>query len=251
MPRLPVCVPSQFRIIAHRGASGYAPENTLAAFRLAERMGSAEIELDVRFTRDRRLVICHDETLARYGYPDLRVGELKMDELLKLDMGSWFSPYLYAGERLLAFETLLDVFRDRFIYHVELKAPGKGMPEAVLEMLSNRHLQNLAVITSFHFEPLALIRNLAPKMRLGWLIRAGQFCHENLERAATAEFFQICPAAREVDKEAVASAHRYVPEVRAHSVKGLAEMMQVVDADCDGLTINWPDWLIHEKKDPL
>jgi glycerophosphoryl diester phosphodiesterase len=235
--------------MAHRGASGYAPENTLAAFRLAERMGATEIELDVQFTQDRQLVICHDENLARYGYPDLRVEELNMKELLALDMGSWFSPYLYAGERMLAFDTLLKVFHDHFIYHVEMKNPVKGMPKAVLETLSNRRLQDQAVITSFHFEPLTLVRNLAPNMRLGWLIPPGQFRRTNMERAATAKFFQICPPAKSVNKEAVTTAHRYVPEVRAHSVKGLAEMIQVIEAGCDGLTINWPDWLIHKKGD--
>ena len=80
--KLPIVVPSGFRIIAHRGASGYAPENTLSAFLLAERMGATEVELDVRFSKDKRLVICHDETLDRFGYPGVKVADLTARDLL-------------------------------------------------------------------------------------------------------------------------------------------------------------------------
>ena len=112
MTKLPVRVPVGFRIIAHRGASGYAPENTLAAFRLAERMGVTEIELDVQFSKDRQLVICHDPVLDRYGYPGLRVADSTLDELLTLDMGSWFSPYFL---RFTSFNLFFMVFRGYFV----------------------------------------------------------------------------------------------------------------------------------------
>ena len=95
---LPVHVRRGFRIIAHRGASGYAPENTMIAFQLAERMGATEFELDVQFSKDKQVVICHDSVLTRYGHSDLRLADLTLSELLKLDMGSWFSPFFYRGE---------------------------------------------------------------------------------------------------------------------------------------------------------
>ena len=101
MPQLPIVVPSSFRIIAHRGASGYAPENTLSSLLLAERMGASEVELDVRFSKDEKLMICHDESLDRFGYPETRVGDRMATDLATLDMGSWFSPYLYRGETMM------------------------------------------------------------------------------------------------------------------------------------------------------
>ena len=78
--KLPIKVPRDFRIIAHRGASGYAPENTLAAFRLAEKMGVKEVELDVWLSKDNHIVLCHDGALDRYGYPGLHVKDLQLDE---------------------------------------------------------------------------------------------------------------------------------------------------------------------------
>ena len=115
---LPLQVPKGFRIVAHRGASGYAPENTLAAFRLAAQIGVNEIELDIRFSKDRHIVICHDRTLDRYGYPGLKVSDLTLDDLMSLDMGSWFSPFLYGGERMLTLELLFEIFQDRLVTRI-------------------------------------------------------------------------------------------------------------------------------------
>ena len=85
MTDTPIRVPRGFRIIAHRGASGYAPENTMAAFRLAERMGAREIEFDLQLTKDGHMVVVHDTVLDRYGYPGLRVAEMTLRDLKQLD----------------------------------------------------------------------------------------------------------------------------------------------------------------------
>ncbi|TET86161.1 MAG: glycerophosphodiester phosphodiesterase [Anaerolineales bacterium] len=246
MVRLPVKVPASFRIIAHRGASGYAPENTLAAFRLAEEMGVSEVELDLQFSKDRQLILCHDRSLDRYGYPDMRVVDLTLDELLELDIGSWYSPHLFGGERLITLETLLGHFGRHFTYHVELKAPMEGMVESVLKILAAHNLSGQAIITSFSFNTLGAVRKLAPDMNVGWLVKVNGLSGNNIARAAKAGFFQICPRADGTNRENVLAAHSSIPEVRAHSVLGVPEMLQAIEAGCDGLTLNWPDWLIHE-----
>ena len=83
-----------FHIIAHRGASGYAPENTMASFRRAVAMGATEVETDVAFTKDGKLVLFHDETLERTtngtGLPE----DFTLAELQRLDAGSWHDPKL-------------------------------------------------------------------------------------------------------------------------------------------------------------
>src|SRR3712207_5799493 len=125
---LPIAVPANFRIIAHRGASAYAPENTHAAFALAARMGVHEIELDAQLTLDGQVAICHDSTLDRYGHGPQRVEEMEWAELAKLDMGSWFSPFLFAGERMLTLDDLFATYASGFIYHVELKGAAAALP---------------------------------------------------------------------------------------------------------------------------
>ena len=84
----PIAVPDSFRIIAHRGASGYAPENTVAAFDLAREMGAVEVETDTQLTTDGAVVLCHDHNLDRFGHPDRVVETSSSQELMNLDMGS-------------------------------------------------------------------------------------------------------------------------------------------------------------------
>ena len=124
---LPITVPSGFRIIAHRGASAYAPENTAAAFTLAHEIGVDEVETDAQLTPDGEVVLCHDRALARYGHGDAVVEETPWAKLAALDMGSWFSPHLYGGERMWRLDDLFSAYGDRFTYHVELKGAAAGL----------------------------------------------------------------------------------------------------------------------------
>ncbi len=244
--RLPLTVPKNFRIIAHRGASGYAPENTLAAFRLAEEMGATEIELDVWLSRDNHIVINHDGRLDRYGYPGLHVTELELEALLELDMGSWFSPHLFAGEQVLTLEALLRQFRKRFIYHVEIKEPLPGLVGKLLATIDAHGLENRVIITSKHIDALVEVRTSAPQIRTGWLVAPGGFLRETIDRAADAGFYQLCPPAGDTDKAMVKAAHTRLTEVRAWAISGIKPALQAIESGCDGFTVNWPDWFVHQ-----
>ena len=250
MTALPVRVPETFRTIAHRGASGYAPENTMAAFMLAAQMAATEIELDIQFSKDNQLMICHDPELSRYGHPGKHVLALTRDELQVLDMGAWFAGGKYAGETMPTLDQLFEKFATQFTYHVEIKTPAPGLASAILDCINTHKLASQTFVTSFHFDALAEFASLnsnAKNIPLGWLVRDNAFTAENIGRAAEAGFSQFCPLAREVTQERVAEAHRRLSEVRAHSVKNKTDMMRVIETGCDGLTINWPDWLTHEE----
>jgi len=243
MPQLPIVVPPSFRIIAHRGASGYAPENTLSSFLLAERMGATEVELDVRFSKNKKLMICHDESLDRFGHPGVKVCDRTAMALAALDMGAWFSPYLYRGERMMRLDTLFCVFGERFTYHVEMKENAPALPEALLRVILDHHLQERIIVTSKYFHLLEEMLRLNPDLRVGWLV--AQLTPENVQHAAESGFFQICPRTDGVDRERVSAANEILPEVRAHHVSSIADALWAVESGCTGVTINWPDWLIH------
>ena len=108
-------------VIAHRGASSYAPENTLAAFDLALHMGCRHLELDVDFTRDGHIVVIHDETVDRTTNGTGPVGSHTLAELRALDAGSWFGPQ-FAGERIPMFAEVLERYHGRAHLHTEIKA---------------------------------------------------------------------------------------------------------------------------------
>jgi len=246
---LPLAAPAGFRVIAHRGASAYAPENTLSAFALAVRMGARDIELDAQLSGDGRVVICHDEVLTRYGHGDLRVAELTLAELQALDMGAWFSPFLYAGERMLTLDALFAVFGARLTYHLELKSHQEALAAAVWAEIRRHGLAGRVVCTSFHAEQLERMAAVAPELPRGWLVReAGP---DTLARARTAGLRQLCPNARAVTPTLVAEARGACPEVRAWGLTGsraevLALARQVLAAGCDGMTLDYPDWVRAE-----
>jgi glycerophosphoryl diester phosphodiesterase len=97
-------------VVAHRGASGYAPENTERAFRLAARLGADAVETDIRRTRDGRLVLIHDDTVDRTTDGSGRVRDRTLDEIRRFDAGGWFGPS-FAGEGILTFSEGLELFQ--------------------------------------------------------------------------------------------------------------------------------------------
>jgi len=117
--------------VAHRGASAHAPENTIAALRLAARQGADAFEIDVQETRDHELILMHDSTLARTTdaetvFPDRspwRVADFTLDEIRRLDAGSWFGA-AFAGERVPTLAEALRAMRGTDLgLLLEIKAP--------------------------------------------------------------------------------------------------------------------------------
>lgn len=243
---LPIPAPANFRVIAHRGASAYAPENTLAAFALAAKMGSAEIELDAQLTSDGQVVLCHDETLSRYGHGPRPVESMTLAELHTLDMGSWFSPFLFGGERMLTLDALFQHFGDRFVYHVEIKGRAPGLVQAVAALIAAHGLAERTVVTSFDHNALAQMHALAPALRLAWLV---DHCDEaTLAQARRLPLYQLCPEAETITPAGVQAARTGAPQVRAWGLTGtrtqtIQRIHQVIAAGCDGMTLDWPDWV--------
>ena len=250
---LPIAVPPAFRIIAHRGASAYAPENTRAAFDLAQRMGIREIELDTQLTTDGHIALIHDGTLSRYQQGARVVEEMRWPDLAALDMGAWFSPFLFGGARAMTLDELFATYGTTFVYHVEIKGKAPGLPAAVHDCFTRAGLRDQVIVTSFSYAALVAMRQIDPTLRLGWLVR--QMDAETIAQAAALQLFQLCPLASQVSVEQVAAARQVVAEVRAWGIGGervasqsaeiIALIQQVIAAGCDGMTINWPDWVQH------
>lgn len=248
MPKLA----SPFRIIAHRGASGYAPENTMAAFDRAVAMGATEVETDVAFTRDGKLLLFHDFTLERTtngtGLPE----DYALDELLRLDAGSWHDPRLswdrdYAGEKLITLDQLLDRFSGALTYHVELKKPMDGLVEAVVAAIASRGLIDNCFLCSVENEMgLLEARRLAPGLRIAWapeqLLRDDP--RKAVERCAANGFAMITLNATNQSRELVDLAHSLGIEARSSGISDRQKMVAAAEIGCNGMTINWPDWLL-------
>ncbi len=170
-------------IIAHRGASAVAPENTLAAFREALDVGADGVEFDVRLSKDGVPVVIHDETLLRTAGIDARVDELTAEQLSRLDAGSWFnaayprrSNPAFAGEGVSSLRTVLQVLAgiDGPIYielKCELDEDSIPLVEAVCYEIASSTLLEKVIIQSFHLAVVAQTRAILPVVRTAALFK--------------------------------------------------------------------------------
>jgi len=236
----PVSMPG-FLVIAHRGASSYAPENTLAAFDLALRMGARHIEFDVQSTLDGHIVVIHDDTVDRTTDGTGPVAGHTLAKLCSLDAGARFG-VAFAGERIPLFAEVLERYRGRVHFHVEIKGRSPGLSQATADLIRRQGLADQVTITSFQKARLEEMRVHAPEFPTGWLVR--EATEATIAEARTLGLTQFCPRADGVTQALVQHLHAEAWVVRAWGVATEALMQRVVDAGADGMTVNFPDKLI-------
>jgi glycerophosphoryl diester phosphodiesterase len=157
-------------VIAHRGASGYAPENTLAAFKRAIALGATFIETDLQLSRDSRFVAIHDDTVSRTTNGQGKVHELSLADLRRLDAGSWFGSE-FTGERIPTLEEILEFSKKHdVVFYLELKPGGSwGGEHALIGAL--RESQEIArtIVISFDAGIIEALRKIEPTLMTGLL----------------------------------------------------------------------------------
>ena len=230
-------------LIAHRGASGYAPENTAAAFELALRMGAESAEFDVQQSRDGRLVVIHDDDLKRVAGVKRRVGALTWLELSQLDVGSWFSAK-FTDERVPLLEDVLDLFEGKAELHLEIKQadrPYPGMVARVVEMLASRpQWDGKVLISSFHHDSLFEVRKLDRSARLAYLVG---LTRREVAMAESGELAceSINLSARQVDAAWVRAAHAADRKLLVYTVNDPKEYERLYNLGVDAVFTNFPD----------
>jgi glycerophosphoryl diester phosphodiesterase len=225
--------------LAHRGASDYAPENTLAAFYKGLEMGADGLETDLRMSKDGVIFLHHDDLLDRTTDGDGIPSRLSWKELQELDAGAWFSPR-YAGERLVSLDEFLHRFGRKPI-HLALELKEPGFEKVVIQTLEEQGLLGKVTITSFHYDILQTVRRYHGSIRIGYLVQQGD--KEKLEQLRELRAQQLCPRAEMVTEEDVRAIKQQGLEVRAWKVSSEALMKHCLDCGVDGMTINFPDKL--------
>jgi len=182
-------------VIAHRGASTAAPENTIAAFERAITDGADAIELEVHLSRDDHPVIIHDDTLERTTNGSGPVRGHTMRELKRLDAGAWRGP-AFAGQRLQTLQEVLERFRGRTRFWIELKGGSDLYPdieERIVGLLEVYDVIEGALVQSFDHAALARLRDFSRELRLGVLLaQAPLDMARDVPPAANA----VCPSVR-------------------------------------------------------
>lgn len=167
-------------IIAHRGASAFAPENTFAAFQKALDAGADGIELDVRLAKDAIPVVIHDSLLKRLAGLEKKVADLPSEELKKIDVGSWFNQAFpqkaddkFAAERVPTLASLFDFLRDyRGLIYVELKgknAATDALVKNVCDLIRQTDLVPNIIVKSFNLEAIKIVKQIFPEVKIAAL----------------------------------------------------------------------------------
>lgn len=234
--------------VAHRGATAYTPENTIAAFDLAVDMKADYIEIDVQRSKDGELVLIHDTTVDRTTDGTGKVGDLTLEQLRSLDAGSWKGDQ-FAGEPIPTFEEILDHYHGKIGILIELKAPElyPGIEEQVAAALIERNLhkpQNeKIIIQSFNFESIKKMDQLLPKVPIGILTsnRADTTLEALQEFSTYADWFN--PSYGIVTKELVNQVHSLGMQIGSWTVRSQEAADFLFEMGVDAIISDYPDYV--------
>ena len=222
-------------VIAHRGASVEAPENTLAAFRLAIDQGTDFVELDVQESSDGEVVVVHDSDLMKLGGGPRKIWELTAAELRATDIGTRVGPR-FAGEGVPTLAEALSVCKGRARVIVELKSYGhnQSLEEKVAALVEAAGMEKDCVFMSLDHDMVAKMKRLRPEWRVGVLAAKAMGDMTTLR----ADFLAV--EARMANVRFVRRAHRAGRDVYVWTVDDPAWMLRSMGAGVDGLITNKP-----------
>ena len=234
-------------LIAHRGASGHAPENTLAAFKKAVSLGATFIETDLQLTRDTRLVAIHDETVNRTTNGKGAVHDMTLAEIRRLDAGSWFGSE-FAGERLPPLDEILEFAKKHdVVFYLELKPAGSwGGEHALISGLRESGQIARTVVISFDASILAAVRKIEPTLMTA-LLYDGQI-EKPLERALEIGARQLAVRGDLVTPWLLTAARKKDLQVVCWTINHSAHMRLLMSAGVDGIMSDYPDRLVASDK---
>lgn len=223
------------RVIAHRGASGHRPENTMAAYALAVEQGADMIEVDLHVSRDGAIPIAHDAQLERVGGTG-EIADCDLAILQALDAGD--------GERIPTLAEILDRFGAQIPFNLELKqstrGPYPGLPAAALEAVRQRGIERDTLFSSFYRDVLKDLRSQSEQARIALLL-SPQWPEKPVERALALGAEAINPHFVMAKPDLVERAHDAGLAVYVYTVDDPAQMEQLLDVGVDGLFTNQPD----------
>jgi glycerophosphoryl diester phosphodiesterase len=240
-------------IYAHRGARGYAPENTMPAFRQAIICQADGIELDVQVTKDQQLVICHDHTIDRTSNGSGWIKDLTLTELKALDFGSWFAPS-FANESIPTFQEFFAWYvTTPLLLNIEIKngpVVYEGIEEQLINIMKsniprNFDLYHRIIISSFYHPSLVKIKQLEQRFKTGVLFDDRPVDVLSLIQQTNADYLH--PHWHYLETNWIEAAHEAGIGVNSYTINTQEEFDFSRATNIDGIFSDYPDrWsLIH------
>ena len=238
------------KVIAHRGASGYAPENTITAFEMAIKINSDGIELDVHLSKDGELIVFHDEKGDRTSNGSGYIKDLKLLELKKLDAGSWFNKK-YKEEKIPTLEEVLLLTKDKnMLINIELKngiIDYNGLEEKIINLIHKLSISENIILSSFNHYSMLKVKDIDKNIKIGLLYVSNLInpwkYGENLGA------FSLNPYYHTVNEDLVYYSNAHNIKLLPYTVNDEGFMKKIIKLNSYGLITNYPDIALKIKEE--
>ncbi|HOG80943.1 MAG: hypothetical protein GX642_08575 [Smithella sp.] len=240
---------SPFTVIAHRGASAYYPENTIASFKGAIAMGADMVELDVQMTLDGEVVVFHDEEIKRCTNGRGRIADYALANLKKLDAGSWFDEK-FRGAEIPMLADVLSLCKDRIAVNIEIKTEAVkeeimgGIEEKCLQIVNKIGMREHVVYSSFSPLVLRHLRQLDSKTPIAVLFEKKYYdakLPSEIVISLKGNTFNC--SRRELNRTWLADLKQHGIPVNVYTVNDEKSMKRFYAQGVDGIFTNRPDIL--------
>lgn len=223
------------QVMAHRGASASAPENTLASIRQAIQDGADWVEIDVQETADGEVVVFHDSDFMKLSGVNLKIWNATSDDLEDLDIGSWFSPE-FQGERVPTLAEVLDECRGKIGVNIELKYYGhdRRLEQRVAELVDARQMASEVMAMSLKMDAVTKMKRIRPNWKVGLLMSV----HTGEISDIDADFLAVNAAF--AGRGLIEGAHADGKDVYVWTVNDAPTMSMMMSRGVDGLLTDRP-----------
>jgi glycerophosphoryl diester phosphodiesterase len=230
-------------IIAHRGASYDAPENTLAAVNLAWEKDAEAVEIDVHLSKDRKIMVIHDKDTKRTSGTRMVVKESLSEDLRGLEVGQFKDPD-YKGEKIPFLEEVIETVPEGRKLVIEVKCGTEILP-ILVELIRNSPKREQLVVISFDYEVVKGIKTELPSTPAYWLhySLAGGYKTKHISMGKDARLDGLNFRFKGISAEFISAVHDAGMEMYAWTVDDPKEARRLMDIGIDGITTNRPTWL--------
>lgn len=227
-------------LTAHRGFAGQAPENTLVSYEESLQFHPDAVELDIRATKDGRLVVMHDAAVDRTTNGTGKVSEMTLDELKQLDAGSW-KDLRYAGTKVPTFREALELLKGRAWVWVELKE--EGLEKAFIGEVKAAGMLGQVAVPSFHGNAILRVKEMEPTIPTALNVSLGTDFNiaEVLARVQQVRANALSINHQAISREVIAAAKSRGIAIWAWTLDQPADIERGIDLDVDAITSNYPN----------
>ncbi|WP_225550149.1 glycerophosphodiester phosphodiesterase [Enterococcus sp. S22(2020)] len=239
------------KIIAHRGSKGTNPENTLIAFKEAVRVGADGIELDVHLSKDKQLVVIHDETVDRTTNGSGFVADLTLAELKQLDAGLWFKPFP-VEQKIPTLEEVLQLLEEEKFYgllNIEIKTDQiqyEGIESQLVQLMQSRSWMFDYMYSSFHYPSLEKVWTLEKNRSIALIFKASE---RKKDQAVKSSFIEGIHPNIEWVLEHIKELSDFPKAIRPWTVNDKEKMKRCIESRLSGIHTDFPEIALQVRKE--